>query len=354
MVGDLFGKGEMQLPFVLQSAETMKAAVAYLEPMMDKVDGSSTKGRIVLATVKGDVHDIGKNLVDIILTNNGYEVHNLGIKVNVGEMVDKAVEVKADAIGMSGLLVKSTLIMRENLEELNTRGLAEIPVLLGGAALTRVYVERDLREVYEGRLFYGKDAFEGLHVMDRIGATKRGDQADDPDWGRVPVDSTIELRGRFVQGGDDEPVDLPARSPEVATDNEVFEAPVRRQPGGQGHSRSTTSPASSTRRRCSATSGSTARSRARRTTTSRHGSGRSSVRSWPRRRPAAFWCRRWSTGTSPPTPTATTSSSGPMSHARRSRPGSATPVSARTSSSASPTSSGPPTATRSTTRRSTS
>ena len=212
---------------MLQSAETMKAAVAYLEPMMDKVDGESTKGRIVLATVKGDVHDIGKNLVDIILTNNGYEVHNLGIKVNVSEMVDKAVEVKADAIGMSGLLVKSTLIMRENLEELNTRGLAEIPVLLGGAALTRVYVERDLREVYEGRLFYGKDAFEGLHVMDRIGSTKRGDTDDDPDWGRVPIDSTIELRGRFVKPGteEDEPIDLPARSPEVATDNEVFTPP---------------------------------------------------------------------------------------------------------------------------------
>ena len=223
VVGDLFGKGEMQLPFVLQSAETMKAAVAYLEPMMDRVDGESTKGRIVLATVKGDVHDIGKNLVDIILTNNGYEVHNLGIKVNVGEMVDKAVEVKADAIGMSGLLVKSTLIMRENLEELNSRGLAEIPVLLGGAALTRVYVERDLREVYEGRLFYGKDAFEGLHVMDRLGATKRGDQPDDPDWGRVPVDSTIELRGRFATPGSDDaaPADLPARSPDVAVDNPV-------------------------------------------------------------------------------------------------------------------------------------
>src|SRR3546814_494158 len=161
VVGDLFGKGEMQLPFVLQSAETMKTAVAYLEPMMDKVEGESTKGRIVLATVKGDVHDIGKNLVDIILTNNGYEVHNLGIKVNIGDMVAKAVEVKADAIGMSGLLVKSTLIMRENLEELNTRGLADVPVLLGGAALTRTYVERDLREIYEGRLFYGKDAFEG-------------------------------------------------------------------------------------------------------------------------------------------------------------------------------------------------
>jgi len=227
VVGDLFGRGEMQLPFVLQSAETMKAAVAHLEPLMDKVDGSSTKGRIVLATVKGDVHDIGKNLVDIILTNNGYEVHNLGIKVNVGAMVDKAVEVKADAIGMSGLLVKSTLIMRENLEELNTRGLAEIPVLLGGAALTRVYVERDLREVYEGRLFYGKDAFEGLHVMDRLGATKRGDQADDSDWGRVPIDSTIELKGRFAKPGNEDgaPVDLPARSPEVASDNELFTPP---------------------------------------------------------------------------------------------------------------------------------
>jgi 5-methyltetrahydrofolate--homocysteine methyltransferase len=194
---------------------------------MDKVDGESTKGRIVLATVKGDVHDIGKNLVDIILTNNGYEVHNLGIKVNVAEMVDKAVEVKADAIGMSGLLVKSTLIMRENLEELNTRGLADIPVLLGGAALTRVYVERDLREVYDGRLFYGKDAFEGLHVMDRIGATKRGDQPDDPDWGRVPIDSTIELKGRFAKpGGEDEvPADLPARSPEVTADNPVPKPP---------------------------------------------------------------------------------------------------------------------------------
>jgi 5-methyltetrahydrofolate--homocysteine methyltransferase len=227
VVGDLFGKGEMQLPFVLQSAETMKSAVAYLEPMMDKVDGESTKGRIVLATVKGDVHDIGKNLVDIILTNNGYEVHNLGIKVNIADMVAKAVEVKADAIGMSGLLVKSTLIMRENLEELNSRGLAEVPVLLGGAALTRTYVERDLREVYDGRLFYGKDAFEGLHVMDRIGAVKRGEQVDDPDWGIVPIDSTLELRGRFAKPGteDDEPTDLPPRSPDVAGDNQVFRPP---------------------------------------------------------------------------------------------------------------------------------
>jgi 5-methyltetrahydrofolate--homocysteine methyltransferase len=225
VVGDLFGKGEMQLPFVLQSAETMKASVAHLEPHMEKVEGDSGKGRIVLATVKGDVHDIGKNLVDIILTNNGYEVHNLGIKVGIAEMIEKAAEVRADAIGMSGLLVKSTLIMRENLEELNVRDL-HVPVLLGGAALTRTYVERDLREVYDGRLFYGKDAFEGLHVMDRLKAMERGETSgDDADWGLVPVDSTIELRGRFATGGTggagDAPADLPARSPVVTTTNPV-------------------------------------------------------------------------------------------------------------------------------------
>ncbi|MBA3281183.1 MAG: methionine synthase, partial [Acidimicrobiia bacterium] len=185
VVGELFGAGEMQLPFVLQSAETMKASVAYLEPYMEKVaDGvDASKGRIVLATVKGDVHDIGKNLVDIILTNNGYEVHNIGIKISITEMIEKALEVKAHAIGMSGLLVKSTLIMRDNLNELNTRELSDIPVLLGGAALTRSYVERDLRNVYEGRLFYGKDAFEGLRVMDRLGEIRTDPSTDDPDWG---------------------------------------------------------------------------------------------------------------------------------------------------------------------------
>src|SRR5207342_456708 len=141
------------------------------EPHMARIGGSSAKGRLVLATVKGDVHDIGKNLVDIICTNNGYEVHNLGIKVGISDMVAKVKEVDADALGMSGLLVKSTLVMRENLEELNALGLTEIPVLLGGAALTRSYVERDLRNVYDGRLFYGKDAFEGLHVMDRPGSS---------------------------------------------------------------------------------------------------------------------------------------------------------------------------------------
>jgi 5-methyltetrahydrofolate--homocysteine methyltransferase len=224
VVGDLFGAGEMQLPFVLQSAETMKTAVAYLEPHMEK-DDSGGKGRIVLATVKGDVHDIGKNLVDIILTNNGYEVHNLGIKVSIADMIEKATEVKADAIGMSGLLVKSTLIMRDNLAELNDRRLSEIPVLLGGAALTRSYVERDLREVYEGRLFYGKDAFEGLHVMDRLGELRRSGEQDD-EFGFVPSDSVVPARvkAEYASNDDDAP-DAPARSPEVVTDNPVFVPP---------------------------------------------------------------------------------------------------------------------------------
>jgi 5-methyltetrahydrofolate--homocysteine methyltransferase len=228
VVGDLFGSGQMQLPFVLQSAETMKSAVAHLEPHMDKVEGGSGKGRIVLATVKGDVHDIGKNLVDIILTNNGYEVHNLGIKIGIAEMIEKASEVKADAIGMSGLLVKSTLIMRDNLEELNQRQMTSIPVLLGGAALTRSYVERDLRDVYEGRVFYGKDAFEGLHVMDRLGAIRRGAEADDPDWGRVASESRVPSRASLGlaekgSGGDDG--EVPRRSPDVVADNPVFVPP---------------------------------------------------------------------------------------------------------------------------------
>jgi 5-methyltetrahydrofolate--homocysteine methyltransferase len=227
VVGELFGSGQMQLPFVLQSAETMKTAVAHLEPHMDKVEGDTGKGRIVLATVKGDVHDIGKNLVDIILTNNGYEVHNLGIKVSIADMIEKALEVKADAIGMSGLLVKSTLIMRDNLEELNSRELAGIPVLLGGAALTRSYVERDLRDIYEGRLFYGKDAFEGLHVMDRLGSIRRGAEADDPNWGRVPSDSRVPSRASLglAEKGSKPPADLPSRSPDVVSDNDVFKPP---------------------------------------------------------------------------------------------------------------------------------
>ncbi|MGE0794579.1 MAG: methionine synthase [Acidimicrobiia bacterium] len=220
VVGELFGSGQMQLPFVLQSAETMKAAVRHLEPHMEKADQGG-KGSIVLATVKGDVHDIGKNLVDIILTNNGYDVHNLGIKVSIGDMIDKAREVGADAIGMSGLLVKSTLIMRDNLEELNARSLAEIPVILGGAALTRTYVERDLRGVYEGRVFYGKDAFEGLHTMDLLVEAKKSGNWD-PDWGRALGGRNLPPR-RSQQAVDD--VDVPARSPEVALDNEVFKPP---------------------------------------------------------------------------------------------------------------------------------
>ncbi|THA44011.1 methionine synthase, partial [Streptomyces sp. A1136] len=166
VVGELFGSGQMQLPFVLQSAEVMKTAVAYLEPHMEKTDDDG-KGTIVLATVRGDVHDIGKNLVDIILTNNGYNVVNIGIKQPVSAILEAAQEHKADVIGMSGLLVKSTVIMKENLEELNQRKLAaDYPVILGGAALTRAYVEQDLHEIYEGEVRYARDAFEGLRLMD--------------------------------------------------------------------------------------------------------------------------------------------------------------------------------------------
>ena len=218
-VGELFGSGQMQLPFVLQSAQTMKAAVSHLEQFMEK-SASNAKGVLVLATVKGDVHDIGKNLVDIICTNNGYDVHNIGIKVSITDMVAKVKEVGADAIGMSGLLVKSTLIMRENLQELNSLGLSHVPVLLGGAALTRTYVERDLREIYEGRLFYGKDAFEGLSTLDRLMDIKKSgdDSADD---GRVPTVRMIPKREKV----EDSELNLPARSPEAETDNTVFVPP---------------------------------------------------------------------------------------------------------------------------------
>jgi len=172
-VGELFGSGEMQLPFVLQSAEVMKTAVAYLEPHMEKTD-SAGKGTIVLATVKGDVHDIGKNLVDIILSNNGYTVVNIGIKQPITAIIEAAEEHHADAIGMSGLLVKSTVIMKENLQELNSRGIAtKFPVLLGGAALTRAYVEHDLTEIFEGDVRYARDAFDGLKLMDALMAPRR-------------------------------------------------------------------------------------------------------------------------------------------------------------------------------------
>jgi 5-methyltetrahydrofolate--homocysteine methyltransferase len=174
-VGELFGSGQMQLPFVLQSAEVMKAAVSYLEPHMDRVEGAG-KGRIVLATVKGDVHDIGKNLVDIILSNNGYEVVNIGIKQPISAILDAAEEHKVDAIGMSGLLVKSTVVMKENLQEMDARGVSgRWPVLLGGAALTRAYVEDDLRSLFTGQVHYARDAFEGLSLMDSVMAAKRGE-----------------------------------------------------------------------------------------------------------------------------------------------------------------------------------
>jgi len=212
-VGELFGAGEMQLPFVLQSAEVMKAAVAHLEPHMEQTDEQG-KGTSVLATVRGDVHDIGKNLVDIILTNNGYTVVNLGIKQPVNNILEAAEEHRADVIGMSGLLVKSTVIMRENLEELNQRGhAARWPVILGGAALTRAYVEEDLAGLYEGEVRYARDAFEGLRLMEALVAVGRGE----------PGATLPELRPRRVRRvdrGTQAPVEVPNRS-DVATDNPV-------------------------------------------------------------------------------------------------------------------------------------
>jgi 5-methyltetrahydrofolate--homocysteine methyltransferase len=166
-VGELFGSGKMQLPFVLQSAEVMKSAVRYLEPMMEKEEGSE-KGSILLATVAGDVHDIGKNLVDIILSNNGYRVVNIGIKQPINNILDQAKQNNCQVIGLSGLLVKSTLVMRDNLLEMNARSLSGYPVILGGAALTRSYVEQDLRAVYDGQVFYAQDAFEGLRLMGEL------------------------------------------------------------------------------------------------------------------------------------------------------------------------------------------
>ena len=220
-VGELFGRGEMQLPFVLQSAETMKAAVAYLEPFIEEQLGGGkreAKARVLLATVKGDVHDIGKNLVDIILSNNGYEVVNLGIKQPISEIIRAADEHNVDAIGMSGLLVKSTVVMRENLEELNSRELAaRWPVLLGGAALTRAYVENDLAEVYQGQVRYARDAFDGLRLMDAVALAKAS-----PDLN--VADALPALRKRRVrqvaQDHDDAALRDTTRS-DVATDNSI-------------------------------------------------------------------------------------------------------------------------------------
>ncbi|MDV9169237.1 methionine synthase [Streptomyces sp. W16] len=221
VVGELFGSGQMQLPFVLQSAEVMKTAVAYLEPHMEKSDAEG-KGTIVLATVRGDVHDIGKNLVDIILSNNGYNVVNLGIKQPVSAILEAAEEHRADVIGMSGLLVKSTVIMKENLQELNQRKMAaDYPVILGGAALTRAYVEQDLHEIYEGEVRYARDAFEGLRLMDALIGVKRG----------VPGAKLPELKQRRVRATaavevEERPEEGHVRS-DVAVDNPIPTAPFR-------------------------------------------------------------------------------------------------------------------------------
>ena len=217
VVGELFGKGEMQLPFVLQSAEVMKTAVAYLEPHMEKTDDEG-RGTMLLATVKGDVHDIGKNLVDIILSNNGYTVVNIGIKQTINQIIDAAQEANVDAIGMSGLLVKSTVIMKENLEELTNRGLAEKwPVVLGGAALTRAFVEQDLAGMFPGEVRYARDAFEGLRLMDSIMAVKRG----------VPGAALPALRERKVplRPKKDEDVVIDTKRSDVAIDIDIPSAP---------------------------------------------------------------------------------------------------------------------------------
>lgn len=225
-VGELFGSGKMQLPFVLQSAETMKAAVAHLEQFMEAEDSSGSKGKIVLATVKGDVHDIGKNLVDIILSNNGYDVINLGIKQPISTIISAARDHGADVVGMSGLLVKSTVVMKENLEEMNAQGAHDIPVLLGGAALTRTYVENDLNEVYSGEVHYARDAFEGLRLMDEIMAFKRGEGiAADPEEVAKLEKKKAERKARHERSkkiaaerkAKQEPVEVPERS-DVATD----------------------------------------------------------------------------------------------------------------------------------------
>jgi 5-methyltetrahydrofolate--homocysteine methyltransferase len=227
VVGELFGSGEMQLPFVLQSAEVMKTAVAYLEPHMEKVEGQAGKGKIVLATVKGDVHDIGKNLVDIILSNNGYTVVNLGIKQPVTTILEAAEEHDADVIGMSGLLVKSTVIMKENLVEMNSRGVSSRwPVMLGGAALTRAYVEQDLDEIFDGDVYYARDAFEGLRLMDKVMAVKRGEVS--PEQSAAEAQKDTERRARHKRSAEiaaarreaEEPEEVGGRS-DVAQDNGV-------------------------------------------------------------------------------------------------------------------------------------
>jgi 5-methyltetrahydrofolate--homocysteine methyltransferase len=193
VVGDLFGSGQMQLPFVLQSAETMKAAVAQLEPHMETVEGeSSAKGKFLIATVKGDVHDIGKNLVDIILTNNGYEVINLGIKQSCEAIIEAQQQHQADCIAMSGLLVKSTAFMKDNLEAFNEAGIA-VPVILGGAALTPRFVHGDCRAAYRGQVIYGRDAFADLRFMDALMEAKAADAWNDHQGFLGPIPEGLGL-----------------------------------------------------------------------------------------------------------------------------------------------------------------
>ena len=219
-VGELFGSGQMQLPFVLTSAEVMKTSVAYLEPHMERT-AEMGKGKIVLATVKGDVHDIGKNLVDIILSNNGYDVVNIGIKQPISSIVAAAEENDADVIGMSGLLVKSTVVMRDNLAELTSRGLAtRWPVLLGGAALTRAYVEQDLASLFEGEVRYARDAFEGLRLMDAAMAVKRGEPG-----ARLPERRTRRVRTTGATGPDKDLEGDPTARSDIRADGPVPEAP---------------------------------------------------------------------------------------------------------------------------------
>jgi 5-methyltetrahydrofolate--homocysteine methyltransferase len=215
VVGQRFASGEMQLPFVLQSAEVMKAAVALLEPHMEK-SSEAGKGTMVLATVRGDVHDIGKNLVDIILTNNGYNVVNIGIKQTINDIIAAAEEHNADVIGMSGLLVKSTVVMKENLEEISSRGLAtKWPIILGGAALTRAFVEEDLAGAFDGVVRYAKDAFEGLDLMEPLVAVSRGAEPDSV--GLPPLKKRIYPKRTLVVT---EPENMPERS-DVARDNPI-------------------------------------------------------------------------------------------------------------------------------------
>ncbi|HVG31939.1 MAG TPA: methionine synthase [Pyrinomonadaceae bacterium] len=233
VVGDLFGSGQMQLPFVLQSAEAMKAAVRFLEPFMEKKGGATEKGTMVLATVKGDVHDIGKNLVDIILTNNGYKVVNLGIKQAIDDILRAAEEHKADAIGMSGLLVKSTLIMRDNLELMNERAIS-VPVVLGGAALTRRYVEDDLKSIYKGRLFYAKDAFDGLHTMDALMGTGGAQEADAATKAKQRVAAQSEGNG---DGAGDDAEDLVGEDAKLGIRKPARPRAVTKTAGDTTHTR---------------------------------------------------------------------------------------------------------------------